>query len=85
MTTKMNRTQFYLEPEIKEELERLARRLGVSQAELIRKAIRDLVREKGEIEDPLLGIIGLGKGEGRAISEEHDQYLAEEEKTRWQS
>lgn len=76
---RMLRTQIYLEPELNEDLERLARQRGMSKAGLLRLAARRfLAEEQAEGEDPILGIIGLGNSGLTDVSERHDYYLAEE-------
>ena len=73
----MRRTQVYLEPDLAEALGRLARRRGTSMAQLIRLAARRLLAEEQPVdEDPILGIIGLGRGGPGRVSEEHDHVLA---------
>jgi hypothetical protein len=75
----MIRIQFHLEPELKRQLEKLASQRKVSKSELIRQSIkRFLLEEQMSGEDPLLGIIGLGRSGMDDISESHDKYLAEE-------
>jgi metal-responsive CopG/Arc/MetJ family transcriptional regulator len=73
MSGEMTRIQVYLEPELKEKLESLASELDISRSELIRQSIRRFLQEGrlGE-QDPLLGIIGLGKSGKNDISERHD-------------
>jgi len=79
MSGEMTRIQVYLEPELKEQLESLASELDVSRSELVRQSIRRLLQEgKFNEQDPLLGIIGLGKSGKNDISERHDRYIAEE-------
>jgi len=77
----MQRTQIYLEPELADSLDRLAKERGTSRADLIRTAARRLVEEQERPdEDPILGIIGLsGVGQDGAtdVAERHDHYLAE--------
>jgi hypothetical protein len=76
---RMLRTQIYLEPELSMALARLARQRGTSKAELIRLAAhRFLEAEGAEGEDPLLGLIGIGKAKPGRVSEEHDRVLTEE-------
>ncbi|MGI8825279.1 MAG: CopG family transcriptional regulator [Chloroflexota bacterium] len=74
----MSRTQIYLPPDLSADLDRLARKRGVSRADLIRLAARRLLEhEDPPGEEPLLGLIGLGNaGPGRA-SEGHDHVLAD--------
>jgi predicted transcriptional regulator len=73
---RMQRTQIYLEPELAEELDRVARRRGISRAELIRQAAREFVHEA---ERPLRGIIGIAEGpdDGFDIESDHDELLDE--------
>ena len=79
MSGEMTRIQVYLEPELKEQLESLASELDVSRSELVRQSIRRFLQEgKFNEQDPLLGIIGLGKSGKNDISERHDRYIAEE-------
>ncbi len=78
MAGRMERLQFYLEPELDRLLEKLADRLGLSKSELIREGVRAVLRERLPVEDdPLMGIVGLGQSEAGNLSEEHDRYLAE--------
>lgn len=78
MNGEMIRIQVYLDTELNNELEILASRLKISRAELIRQSIRMLLQiEKVNEEDPILGVIGLGKSGKKDISEKHDSYLAE--------
>jgi metal-responsive CopG/Arc/MetJ family transcriptional regulator len=76
----MQRTQIYLEPELAESLDRLAKERGTSRADLIRTAARRLVaEEQHQDDDPILGFMGLA-GAGRDCAtvgaEPHDDYLA---------
>jgi metal-responsive CopG/Arc/MetJ family transcriptional regulator len=72
MSGEMTRIQVYLEPELKEQLESLASELDVSRSELVRQSIRRFLQEgKLNEQDPLLGIIGLGKSGKNDISERH--------------
>lgn len=77
MAGRMKRTQIYLEPEIDENLGRLATRRGVSKAQLLREgAVRILNEELEAGEDPIMGVVGIGRSGGGRTSEEHDEYLA---------
>lgn len=81
---RMQRTQIYLEPELSAELDRLAVQRGTSRADLIRIAARRLVAEhRPSEEDPIFGIIGLGRDEATDVSERHDDYLVESELGGW--
>lgn len=74
----MHRTQIYLQPDLNDALERLARKRGTSKAEVLRLAARRFVQqEQTSEEDPILGIIALGQSEPGRVSEEHDRFLAE--------
>ncbi len=62
MSVRMDRIQFYLEPELNAELNRMAHELKVTKAELIRQGIRHLLKEKGVTsEDPARNLIGFFK------------------------
>ena len=79
MAGEMTRIQFYLEPELKKQLEILALQRNISKSELIRQSIHRLLQEERINEnEPLLGIIGLGRSGMNDISEKHDKYLAEQ-------
>lgn len=73
---RMDRMQFYLEPSLNRELDRLSAECNVSKAELIRDGVRHIVEEYQAVEDdPLFDIVGAGEGEITDGSEEHDRYL----------
>ena len=73
---RMDRMQFYLEPSLNRELDRLSAECNVSKAELIRDGVRHIVEEYQAVEDdPLFDIVGAGEGEATDGSEEHDKYL----------
>lgn len=75
----MQRMQFYIEPELRNDLEALAKHRNVSMAELIREAIRGFViREMPKREmDPILDIIGMIKSpDGPTdVGKNHDRYI----------
>jgi len=72
----MDRLQFYLEPSLNDELDRLSAECNVSKAELIRDGVRHIVKEHQAIEDdPLFDIVGAGEAEAKDGSAEHDKYL----------
>ncbi len=48
----------------------------------LKKAADDEVAPLGE-EDPIWRMIGMGESGKADVSERHDEYLAEEEKRRW--
>ena len=81
---RMRRTQIYLEPELADALDRVARRRGTSRANVIREAARQFVAAERPIdEDPLFGIIGIGSSGLGDVSERHDDYLIEDEIAKW--
>ncbi len=60
MPKKMDRLQFYLEPELNRKLDELSRELNVSKAQLVREGVRKVIYERaGRSERPGLGIIGM--------------------------
>ncbi len=75
---RMRRTQIYLDPDLADALDRLARQSGTSRAELIRLAARRFIEgEQPEREDPIIGLMGIGRGGLGRVSEGHDKFLAE--------
>ena len=72
----MERMQIYLEPELKEQLSRVAARRGISKAQILREGAWKLIGEETPLaDDPIMGIIGLGQGKPDAVSGKHDRYL----------
>ena len=81
---RMQRTQIYLEPELADSLDRLARKRGTSRASLIRLAARQLVADAAPgAEDSIFGIIGMGRGGPGDVAENHDEYLVAAEIESW--
>ena len=75
----MHRTQIYLDPELADALDRVARRRGTTRAEVIRQAARRCLAQEGLAgDDPIADIIGLGTSSGGRTSENHDRMLADE-------
>ncbi len=74
----MQRTQVYLDRDVSDALDRLARRRGTTRSDLIRLAARRLV-EQEEVARPgsILGLAGRGRGGPSDVSERHDEYLIE--------
>lgn len=68
--------QIYIEPQQDYVLGNLARKKGISKAEIIRKSLDHFLRETPLEEDPGMGLIGLGRSGKRNLSRDHDQYLA---------
>ena len=82
----MQRTQIYLEPDLAESLDRLARKRGTSRADLIRVAARRLISEEREAPfGSILGLAGIGRDKDGAtdVAERHDEYLADAEFEKW--
>jgi len=69
--------QIYIEPRQEMSLESLARRKGISKAEIIRLSLDKYLSSLPVEEDPALGIMGLGRSGKKDVSERHDDYLAE--------
>lgn len=83
MEQKMERLQFYLEPELNKNLDRAARKSGVSKAFLVREGVRRVLAENEiPFDDPLMNLIGGGKSGRNDISERHDRYLIDQKKQR---
>jgi len=68
----MHKTTVYLPESLKHELERVAAARGVSEAELIREAVRTLAREAAAPQ-PRLPLFKSGK---RGLAERVDEALA---------
>jgi hypothetical protein len=82
----MQRTQIYLEPDLAESLDRLARKRGTSRADLIRVAARRLISEEsGAPFGSILGLAGIGRDKDGAtdVADRHDEYLASAELEKW--
>ncbi len=75
---RLRRTQIYLSADLSAALDRLAHDRGISRAEVLRQAARELLeREQASDEDPILGIVGLGDAGPGRVSEDHDRFLAD--------
>ncbi|MCC7354053.1 MAG: ribbon-helix-helix domain-containing protein [Anaerolineae bacterium] len=78
--------QIYLRDEQMAMLRALARRRGVSLAELIRQGVDRLLAEVPAAEDPLSDIVGFFDSGQGDLAERHDAYLVrvgQEEKRTW--
>jgi predicted transcriptional regulator len=69
----MKKTTLYMEPELDRALDRLAEQHGISKAEVIRRALRDVTRR---VQRPRISAIGLGHGPGD-VADNVDRHLAE--------
>ena len=75
---KLKRKQIYLEETMIEQVKELAEKNDISQSEIIRRSLKKYIREeqkRGEISDPLLEMIGLGKSNISDGAVNHDKYL----------
>lgn len=78
MSPKMKRLQIYIEPELDEDLARLAARRQVSKAHLLREGAKRIIREETPIEeDSLMAIVGIADVGPDDVSQHHDRYLIE--------
>jgi hypothetical protein len=68
--------QIYLEPAQDKALRLLARREGISLAELIRRTIDHYLAELPVEDDPALQVVGLGRSGRKDLASKHDDYLA---------
>jgi hypothetical protein len=77
MVNSKHRTQISLEPWQYEALMEVSRKTRKSLAGIL----RDLITEKfaadkiNQANDPIMGIIGLGSGDGKAVARNHDKIL----------
>ncbi len=69
----MKKTSLYLEPEVDAALAGIARRRGITKAELIRQSLRDVAAAE---QRPRLTAIGVGRGPGDVASDV-DKHLTE--------
>jgi predicted transcriptional regulator len=67
------KTTIYLDDDLDRDLERAARARGVSKAEVIRSALRELVKN---IDRPVITAIGVGNGPGD-VAANVDRHLRE--------
>ena len=68
--------QIYIEHQQDSALTSLARKKGVSKAEIIRESLERYLREIPLEDDPAMGLIGLGRSKRKDLSERHDEYIA---------
>ncbi len=74
----MKRLQISLEPELDEELGRVASDQGVSKAEIVRRFLRSNLALLPPLEqDPLVQLFGSFEGGGPTDSEDHDKIIYE--------
>ena len=68
--------QIYLEPRQDNVLDVLAKKRGISKAEIIRRSLEKFFKDIPLEEDPAMGLIGLGSSKKGDLSVHHDKYLA---------
>lgn len=71
----MHRTQVYLGEDQYEMLKTRARREGKTLASVIREILDAHLKGAKPAEDPFDAVIGLAKGDGSAVAENHAEYL----------
>lgn len=72
----MKRLQISLEPELDQQLGRVARERGVSKAEVIRVSLRDQLGPVPRLEDdPIFKLFGSGTGAGLKPGESIDEIV----------
>ncbi|MCA9871947.1 MAG: ribbon-helix-helix protein, CopG family [Caldilineae bacterium] len=69
--------QVYLRQDQMDSLRSLAKRQGVSLAELVRQGVDQLLISSPIANDPLWDVVGLGQSEAGDLAANHDRYLAE--------
>ena len=67
--------QIYIEPQQDYVLGNLAKKRGLSKAEIIRKSLDKFLREIPLEEDPGMGLMGLGCSGKKNLSRDHNQSL----------
>jgi hypothetical protein len=81
--------QVYLDAAERRRLERLARQLGATKSDVLRRALEALERQASDPEaHPALQIVGVADQErpddpGYDVAREHDRYLADSEEASW--
>lgn len=73
---RMKRLQISLEPELDEQLDRVARQDGISKAEVVRRSLRESIELPPRlVDDPIYQLFGTGTGLGRRPGETIDDIL----------
>ena len=75
-TLKKKPLQMYIETGQDAALTVLAKKRGLSKAELIRESLTRYLSSIPLNDDPAMGLVALGKSGKRDLSEKHDAYLA---------
>jgi len=73
----MRRTQIYLEPDLGTALDCLARRRGISRANLIRQTAREFIEREEAGFGSILELAGSGRDNATDVATRHDDYLAD--------
>jgi len=71
----MHRTQIYLEDSMYQLIRSRARQEGKTLAALIRELLGEALGGSRSESDPLADVIGIAKGDGSAVAENHADYL----------
>lgn len=80
----MKRLQISLEPELDEELARLAGRAGISKAAMVRELVRERSSDLPRLEeDPFFRLIGTASGGHPDDSVNHDAIITDAEMASW--
>jgi len=69
--------QVYLRQDQLVALRQLAERRGVSVAELVRQGVDRLLIDSPLEDDPLWGVVNLGRSEAGDLALQHDRHLSE--------
>jgi len=69
-------SQVYLRPGQREALRALAKKRGVSMAELVRQGVDYVLSEVSLEEDPIMSLVGMFDSGVTDLAENHDKYLA---------
>jgi len=72
---RMKRLQISLEPELDEQLGRVARREGVSKAEMVRRSLRERMRPDAPLADDPVFQLRFASKEGRRPGETIDDLI----------
>lgn len=73
--SRMKRLQISLEPELDQQLERTARKSGVSKAEVVRRSLRESIDPPARLADDPLFQLRSPSGQGRKSGETVDDLL----------
>ena len=75
METTKHRTQVSIEDWQYEALLEMSRKTKKSLSQILRDLITDKLSRQAVKEESILGIIGIGAGDGSPVAREHDKFL----------